>query len=73
LINIGMPVYNGAEFLHRAVDSLLSQTEGNFELLISDNASTDDTEAICREYLKRDPRVRYVRHERNRGVTRRCE
>ncbi len=63
-----MPVYNGAEFLQRALDSLLSQTEGNFELLISDNASTDGTEAICREYLKRDQRVRYVRHDRNRGA-----
>jgi glycosyltransferase involved in cell wall biosynthesis len=68
LVSVGIPVYNGARYLREAIDSILGQTYANIELVISDNASTDDTEAICREYAARDPRVRYYRAERNHGA-----
>ena len=66
-VSIGVPVYNGENFLADALDSILAQTFGDFELLISDNASTDGTAEICREYARRDPRVRYHRNEVNVG------
>ena len=69
-VSIGMPVFNGENFLPEALDALLDQTFGDFELLISDNASTDRTEAICRDYAARDPRIRYYRSEENLGPAR---
>ena len=68
-ISIGLPVYNGERYLETALDSLLRQTCTDFELIISDNASSDGTEAICRRYAHRDPRVLYHRSERNRGAS----
>lgn len=65
---MGVPVYNGATFLAETIDSLLAQSYEDFELVISDNASTDSTEAICRSYMSRDPRVRYERQAINRGA-----
>ncbi len=67
-VSIGLPVFNGDQLLRQAVDSLLAQTYPDFELVISDNGSTDGTEAICRAYAASDPRVRYYRSERNRGA-----
>jgi len=67
-VSIGLPVYNGERYLEAALDALLSQTCTDFELIISDNASTDRTQAICREYARRDPRVIYHRSDRNRGA-----
>ena len=67
-VSIGMPVYNGESFIRKALDSLLAQTFTDFELIISDNASTDGTEAICREYAAKDKRIRYVRQTENRGA-----
>lgn len=67
-LGIGLPVYNGERFLRRTVESLLAQTFSGFELIISDNASTDGTEDIAREFASRDPRVRYRRHGRNLGM-----
>lgn len=64
---IGMPVYNGETFLRRALDSLLSQTFVDFDLIISDNASTDRTLEICLDYAKRDNRICYYRNEYNKG------
>ena len=55
-ITIGLPVYNGDKFIHNAINSLLNQTFTDFEFVISDNASTDQTETICREYEKKDKR-----------------
>ena len=66
--SIGLPVYNGERFLREAIESALAQTFSDFELIISDNASTDRTGEICREYAERDPRIRYTRNETNRGV-----
>jgi glycosyltransferase involved in cell wall biosynthesis len=63
-------VYNGENFLAEALDSMLAQTYEDFELIISDNASTDRTEAICRHYLARDSRVKYVRNTTNLGAAR---
>ncbi len=68
MLTVGMPVYNADRFLSKALDSLLTQTFADFELLISDNASTDRTEAICREYALRDRRIRYFRNEKNMGA-----
>ncbi len=67
-IAIGMPVYNGESFLEAALDSLLAQSYGDFELIISDNASTDRTEEICRAYAARDSRIRYDRLAENLGA-----
>jgi glycosyltransferase involved in cell wall biosynthesis len=69
LVSIGMPVYNGERFLSRAVETLLAQDLGDFELLISDNASTDGTEDVARAFAAADRRVRYERHPVNRGAS----
>lgn len=69
-VTIGLPVYNGARYLRAAIESALNQSVEDLELLIADNASTDDTQAICAEYAARDPRVRYVRHTVNCGAFR---
>ncbi|WGV27383.1 glycosyltransferase family 2 protein [Halotia branconii] len=69
-LSIGLPVYNGEKFLKEAIDSLLAQTFEDFELVISDNASTDKTEEICRAYVNQDKRIRYYRNEKNLGCAR---
>lgn len=66
-LSIGVPVYNGAKYIRETLDSILAQTFTDFELIISDNASTDATQAICEEYVRRDPRVRYFRNAKNLG------
>jgi glycosyltransferase involved in cell wall biosynthesis len=63
-----MPVFNGEHFLVEAVESILAQDEPDLELIIADNASTDATPDICRDFAVRDSRVRYVGSERNRGI-----
>src|SRR5687767_6393032 len=68
LLSIGLPVYNGQRYLHAALDSLLGQDFDDFELIIADNASTDETEAICREFAARDRRIRYHRNTANVGA-----
>jgi len=69
LVSIGMPVFNGGKHIRDALDSLLAQTYRNFELIISDNSSTDETEQICREYEEIDFRIRYIRQPENLGAT----
>ena len=69
-ITIGLPVYNREKYLRVALDSLLSQTLGDFELVICDNASTDGTAAIAREYAERDKRIRFYRNDVNIGANR---
>src|SRR5260370_10566620 len=68
-VSIGVPVYNGENFLRETLDSLLAQTFEDFELIISDNGSTDNTPHICREYALRDNRVSYHRCDINRGFS----
>lgn len=67
-VSVGMPVFNGERWIAQSIDSILGQTFRDFELIISDNASTDGTEAICRSYASKDNRVRYYRNEKNRGA-----
>lgn len=68
VVSIGMPVYNGERFLRQSLGCLLAQDFRDFEIVISDNASTDATEAICKEFVAADPRVRYFRSDRNLGA-----
>ncbi len=68
MISIGLPVYNGEKFLNRKLDTLLSQTYSDFEIIISDNGSTDLTSKICNDYLKKDKRIKYFRQKENLGV-----
>ncbi len=68
-VSIGMPVYNGDDFIRRALDSVLNQTFTDFEVIISDNASDDETEIICREYAAKDDRISYFRQKTNIGGT----
>ena len=60
LVSIGMKVWNGETFLREAIESLLGQDYENIELVILDNLSTDATAEICQEYVRKDPRVRYL-------------
>jgi glycosyltransferase involved in cell wall biosynthesis len=69
-VSIGLPVHNGERYVHLAIEAVLAQTIPDFELIISDNASTDCTERLCREYAARDARIRYLRRPANVGVTR---
>lgn len=66
-VSIAIPAYNCGRYIAQCIESLLGQTYGDFELVISDNASTDDTEAVCRRYETADSRVRYVRRAENIG------
>lgn len=66
-VSIGLAVRNGEQFLEDAIDSILAQTYRDFELIISDNASTDRTEEICRRYASLDARIRYQRNLANIG------
>lgn len=68
LVSIGLPVFNGEQYVRHAIASMLAQDVVDLELIISDNGSTDATERICREIAERDPRVRYVRSTTNRGA-----
>lgn len=67
-LSIGLPVYNGEKYLAESLESLLGQTYEDFELIISDNASTDSTAQICRHYGKQDSRIRYIAQPRNIGL-----
>ncbi|MEA5580681.1 glycosyltransferase family 2 protein [Nodularia harveyana UHCC-0300] len=68
-LSVGLPVYNGEKYIKAALDSLLAQSFTDFELIISDNASTDNTEAICRAYAAEDKRIRYYRNQNNLGCS----
>jgi hypothetical protein len=68
LVSIGMPVYNGERSIRQAIESVLGQTYENLEVIISDNASTDNTERLCQEYAARDKRVQYYHNPVNLGV-----
>lgn len=68
LVSVGIPVYNAQRYLREALDALLTQDYPAMELIISDNASTDATPTICREYAARHPRIRYERAEQNQGA-----
>lgn len=67
-VSIGLPVYNGGHYLPGAIEAILAQSFTNFELIVCDNASTDQTQAICTAFAARDSRVRYHRNEENIGA-----
>jgi glycosyltransferase involved in cell wall biosynthesis len=68
VVSLGMPVYNGDAYLREALDSLVGQTFADLDIIITDNASTDGTEEICRDFASRDARVRYHRLPKNIGA-----
>ena len=68
LVSVGLPVYNGAEHLAKALDGVLDQDLEDFEVIVCDNASSDATAEIARGYVARDARIRYHRNERNLGL-----
>jgi glycosyltransferase involved in cell wall biosynthesis len=68
LVSIGLAVYNGENYLRQALDCFLKQDYTRFELIISDNASTDKTPDICREYAAKDNRIKYYRNDKNIGA-----
>ena len=67
-LSVGMPAYNASKFIRASIESVLTQSFRDFELIISDNASTDDTVAICEHYAALDERVTVVRNARNLGA-----
>jgi glycosyltransferase involved in cell wall biosynthesis len=69
-VSIGVPAYNAQRYLPQALDSLLAQTYSDIEIIVCDNASSDGTEVIAREYAARDRRIRYVRNPENIGAGR---
>ena len=68
-VSIGVPVFNGEDYLEEALDSILAQTFRDFEVVISDNASTDRTSEICRSYAQKDKRIQYWHSNTNRGAS----
>lgn len=70
LVSIGLPVFNGEAFLEEAIHSVLGQTMGDLELVISDDASTDRTSEICRDWAGTDRRLRVLRNPENIGAAR---
>ena len=68
VVTIGLPIYNGAAYLETALRALLEQDFLSFEIVISDNCSTDSSPEICREFMARDARIRYYRNDRNLGA-----
>jgi glycosyltransferase involved in cell wall biosynthesis len=68
-LSVGLPVYNSSAYVAESIEAILGQTFKDFDLIISDNASTDDTGDICRRYLKQDSRVRYFRQRKNVGLS----
>jgi glycosyltransferase involved in cell wall biosynthesis len=68
MVSVGLPVYNGENYVAEAIESVLAQTFGDLELVIHDNASTDRTAEICQAYAARDRRVLYFRNPRNLGA-----
>ncbi len=66
-LSIGLPVYNGEAYLAAEIESLLAQTFSDFEIIISDNGSTDASALIAQEYAARDPRITFLRYDENLG------
>jgi glycosyltransferase involved in cell wall biosynthesis len=67
-ISIGMPVFNGEKSLKKTLITIMNQEFVDFELIISDDASTDSTQKICEEFSRKDNRIRYFRQNKNFGM-----
>jgi len=72
MVSIILVTYNRAARLKLSIEDILNQTFRDFELIICDDCSTDSTEAVCREFQKRDPRIRYFRHKQNIKMPANC-
>jgi len=72
-LTIGIPVHNGEKFLKEKISSILQLGYENFELIISDNASSDKTKEICKTFLSKDKRIKYFFHEKNMGPAKNFE
>lgn len=72
-VSIGLPVYNGSGQIENAIETILDQSYADFELIISDNASTDDTAEICKKYAQKDSRIRFFHHATNMGAVKNYE
>ena len=68
-LSVGLPVYNGEDYIAESIEALLGQSYEDFELIISDNASTDSTAGICQRYAEQDSRIRYIRQPHNIGLS----
>ena len=73
LVSIGMPVFNDKLFLGKALESIINQSYSNFELILSDDCSTDGSAQICEKYALKDSRIKYTRQEHNIGISRNME
>src|SRR5215467_531149 len=69
LVSIGLPAHNARKYIQQTLDSLLIQDYECFELIVSDNASTDGTWDVCQEYARRDKRISCYRNDINLGAT----
>lgn len=69
LLTIGMPVFNDVHFIEKSLESILTQRFHDFELIISDDGSTDGSEAICKKYAEKDSRIKYIRQQKNIGIS----
>lgn len=69
-LTIGLPVYNDSKHLKESIESILNQTYHDFILIISDDCSTDGSELICKEYVNKDSRIKYIRQKKNLGISR---
>ena len=67
LITVGMPIYNEAKYIGKAIESVLNQSLADFKLIICDNASTDETANICEEYASKDDRIEFIKNDINIG------
>ncbi len=68
LVSIGLPVFNGEDYLESSLDTLFSQSYQNIEIVVCDNASTDNTQSIVERYRSKDERIKYHRHKKNLGA-----
>lgn len=68
-ISVVMPVYNAGRFLHQSIQSILDQTFENFEFIIVNDASTDNSASIINEYAENDPRIKVISHDVNLGIS----
>src|SRR4030042_1873242 len=66
-VSVLIPAYNGEKYIEEAIDSVLNQTFTDFELIISDDKSTDKTEKIIRQYAKKDKRIKFIKNSTNLG------
>ena len=66
-VTVGIPVFNGDQFLRKSIESVVNQSYRDIEIIISDNCSTDNTKSICIEYASKDKRIRYIRQPKNYG------